>query len=1097
MAQEQQPDIDAIAAELEGVIEQLEDQPDNVAVLRRQILLTSQVGMAAEALDAYAKLSSLIMLSEEQWFAYLEATMASVESPMTLDGFIAVHDIFERAESDYISLPILLRHSQFILSCFNAAQPSSASEDQPAFPVDSELAEYFSSPETTQKYLGDLLEKGKGVLNESQQLWQPLIDWETGLQAQIDRIHDLYLDRLATPHATMDNTKSTYSSFCSQYCNEEYEARLVQATEVSKTAKIKLSEEKRFGKTRDDFELQLLYTTDIASQAPILIEYTKWEADQRTKPGAQGKAPSTDPELTQSVFERAVVPYAKLAAQYQASLDEVNVAIKALEKKIKAKGKGKGKKKGEEEEEDPAAQKEALVQQKTAAEDSIRAYKDAEAGIWARYARWESRELANDSSENLDQIFEKGLALGLLFVPEGRTQDMVELAAKVNKAGDSSLKLEKFLLDWAETKAPEYLDQALLVLDKPHKSRNSSYQFTILRTAVEVRRGDEDSARELFTNAIHRSDLDWPEAVYEAFIQFETIHGTLETLSKTKKKIEVAQEKLAKRREKEAQEAQAYQEMYAAQVAITGDAPVPAAAEVPAALVAEAEAMDVDPKEDASAPAASAPAAVAAPKAAASDEIHIKRDREHTTVLVSGLPKGIDARRVEQFFAECGAIRETTVLRNDGNTHDSALVEFKSADSIPEVLAKDQRQFSGSPVSVSMLWRSTLFVTNFPRDEDDTGIRKLFGQYGRILETRWPSRKYADSRRFVYITMDSPAAAQEALVLHGYKIPGGHNFGLTVLISDPSAKTKRSDETKSTLFLGGLGATSTELDVRGLLKKYGYIRHVKLGWDPVNKVCKGFAFVEMGTEPEAQAALALHGTRWKSKKLKVEISDPNHVNKKPANRNSDEAAEKRLRSVRLSNLPENTQEGLLQQALEKLVPVKRLEMFAKSHEAVAELESQADVGKLLLRTEPWNFNGNDIIFTEKNTRPPPRQAQPAPVASASGSTTSTPAPAESASAPPPGPPPSMFAPRSTQRSVIGKARPAKVIASSAVFNKDKAANQSQEDFRSFMYQRSQERVEKREAAEKRKAAGAVEGEEKEVKKPRIDGAEEGAGAGGA
>ena len=52
-------------------------------------------------------------------------------------------------------------------------------------------------------------------------------------------------------------------------------------------------------------------------------------------------------------------------------------------------------------------------------------------------------------------------------------------------------------------------------------------------------------------------------------------------------------------------------------------------------------------------------------------------------------------------------------------------------------------------------------------------------------------------------------------------------------------------------------------------------------------------------------------------------------------------AERRIRTVRLFNLPEATQEGLLQQALEKIVPVVRLELFAKSHEAIAELSSQA------------------------------------------------------------------------------------------------------------------------------------------------------------
>lgn len=57
-------------------------------------------------------------------------------------------------------------------------------------------------------------------------------------------------------------------------------------------------------------------------------------------------------------------------------------------------------------------------------------------------------------------------------------------------------------------------------------------------------------------------------------------------------------------------------------------------------------------------------------------------------------------------------------------------------------------------------------------------------------------------------------------MLHGYKIPGAStNFGLTVLISDPSAKTKRSDAANSTLFIGGLNNKSTEVDVKGLFNE--------------------------------------------------------------------------------------------------------------------------------------------------------------------------------------------------------------------------------------------------------------------------------------
>ena len=74
------------------------------------------------------------------------------------------------------------------------------------------------------------------------------------------------------------------------------------------------------------------------------------------------------------------------------------------------------------------------------------------------------------------------------------------------------------------------------------------------------------------------------------------------------------------------------------------------------------------------------------------------------------------------------------------------------------------------------------------------------------------------------------------------------------------------------------------------------------------------------------------------------LSDPNHKTKKADTATvagARAAADKRERTIRLHGLPEGTQEGLLQQALEKIAPVQRVEVFAKSHEAIAELASQA------------------------------------------------------------------------------------------------------------------------------------------------------------
>ena len=91
------------------------------------------------------------------------------------------------------------------------------------------------------------------------------------------------------------------------------------------------------------------------------------------------------------------------------------------------------------------------------------------------------------------------------------------------------------------------------------------------------------------------------------------------------------------------------------------------------------------------------------------------------------------------------------------------------------------------------------------------------------------------------------AAAQEALILHGMQLG---DFGLTVVISDPSARKARTDAAQavSTVFVGGLIAKTSEQDVRDLLEPYGTVRMVKLGWDPIKSICKGFAFVGMTTE---------------------------------------------------------------------------------------------------------------------------------------------------------------------------------------------------------------------------------------------------------
>jgi hypothetical protein len=63
------------------------------------------------------------------------------------------------------------------------------------------------------------------------------------------------------------------------------------------------------------------------------------------------------------------------------------------------------------------------------------------------------------------------------------------------------------------------------------------------------RQGLIEEARKTLTAAMTRRDLDWPEAVFDASLLLENVHGSLQTLNQAREAIEREQNKVAKRRE--------------------------------------------------------------------------------------------------------------------------------------------------------------------------------------------------------------------------------------------------------------------------------------------------------------------------------------------------------------------------------------------------------------------------------------------------------------------------------------------------------------------------------------------------------------------
>jgi RNA recognition motif-containing protein len=378
-------------------------------------------------------------------------------------------------------------------------------------------------------------------------------------------------------------------------------------------------------------------------------------------------------------------------------------------------------------------------------------------------------------------------------------------------------------------------------------------------------------------------NVDWPESVWTAWIAFEDYHGTAESLNAAKIRVAPLQEALAAQRMQvgdlrlrllsmlipgKAQATSAYVQPVTAAVNETTAEAAPSA---PVNVEThDDQAMEVDGVED----SRKRKADVAIDTADTPDNKRQRvqeekdagpvRDREYATVLVSGLAADTAEADVRKFFRECGQIREVTLTPQGEQM--VAAVEFMDRQAIPAALTRDKKRVGENEVHVYQAGHTTLFVTNFPEKMDDAALRELFAPYGDIVETRWPSRKYKDSRRFCYVQFTTTgAAATASQELHGKELESG--FPISVLISDPERKKERSDAHADAreLYVNQLSKFMNEQDMERVFSpvctvrilnsqpaefaalQFGKIKRISLTKDDQGK-CKGFGFVEFETE---------------------------------------------------------------------------------------------------------------------------------------------------------------------------------------------------------------------------------------------------------
>jgi len=163
--------------------------------------------------------------------------------------------------------------------------------------------------------------------------------------------------------------------------------------------------------------------------------------------------------------------------------------------------------------------------------------------------------------------------------------------------------------------------------------------------------------------------------------------------------------------------------------------------------------------------------------------------------------------------------------------------------------------------------KRTVFVGNLPCDTKDKALKKLFSEFGKVESVRFrnlarademKTKKYAAIKKDfhelkknfnAYIRFSTEEAAKQSCQLNGTTFEGN-------VIRVDCALNRRHDQGRA-VFLGNLGFTTHEEDVRAAFIKYGKIENVRLIRDSNTGICKGFGYINFESRDGVEAVMAL------------------------------------------------------------------------------------------------------------------------------------------------------------------------------------------------------------------------------------------------
>ncbi|CAG8567374.1 4021_t:CDS:1 [Paraglomus occultum] len=673
---------------------------------------------------------------------------------------------------------------------------------------------------------------------QSHIVWDTILDFEEKLleklgpvSAQLETVRTLYIEYLDVPHSMIDTTWQRYSSFITKYFSAEYEARMLDGNAKYSESKKGLNQREVY---EDRIDQSLRRSEDALSHFQAYIDFEKRNAHF----GKKKKQSSADVKSekrkqfhrTRFLYERAVAIYytdQMLWDDYIVFLIDNNANTSET---FSVTGR-------------------AIMNCPWAGD------------LWCRHIRM-AEELGKSHVE-VARIWDEAFARGMLNSVDTSMEQVVKVliakcdyerrriywtsddvadqvarlivtfeeGLKMVNDGDPYHRIDKYYIQIL-THTMNDIGKAREIWENMVKVHREYSELWLEYAEWEKEQKNFEEARKIYKKAVNVNS-DWPERIFDAYETFEHHFGSLKDLETALTLIRKRAKVVADKRSKDAQQAQA-----------NNSETTP----VDVSMKRKVEHLD----NDESAPAAK--------RSKGKEYAKVnRRDREHATVVIENLPRGIKEGELKSFFDICGKIREINIYKEDDDTI-SAHVEFVDRDSAAAALTKDKKNIGGHEITVYAA-DCVLYVTNFSEEIDRPALRSLFEKYGEIVEMRYPSQIFKKPRRFCYVEYKEPRAARAALVLDGYEATPG--LRLKVVISNPDRRTERGQANQYEIVVRNLPAVVEKNELMEYFRGAGQIVDVRI---PMTKdgLCKGKAFVKFSTVAEAQtAATLLNETEFK------------------------------------------------------------------------------------------------------------------------------------------------------------------------------------------------------------------------------------------